>query len=58
MTELVYKFDRRNRTIQLSDIFSYLNNLKTQGLFFDFAITRSSLEHVFIHFAKFQISGG
>jgi hypothetical protein len=35
-----------------------MNELHKNAFIADFQVTRSSLEHVFIHFAKFQLGTG
>ena len=44
--------------MQLSTVFDVLNDIKRQGFISDFALTRTSLEQVFIYFAKFQLGAG
>jgi hypothetical protein len=47
-----------NNMTKLSDVFGALIQLKAQKVIADFALTRASLEQVFIYFAKFQLGGG
>jgi len=42
------------QSAKLSEIFRTMNRLVEEKLITDFSVTRSSLEQVFIHFAKFQ----
>lgn len=62
--EIIYKIEshRRDATdpnMKLSRIFEVMNDLKDRvKIIQDYQITRSSLEHVFIHFAKFQLGTG
>lgn len=41
----------------LSKVFGQLNSLISEDKIKDFEVTRTTLEQVFIHFAKFQIRG-
>jgi len=43
---------------KLSQVFGVLNRLVAEEVISDFSVTRSSLEHVFVHFAKYQRTGG
>jgi UDP-N-acetylglucosamine 2-epimerase len=62
--ELIYKIEGHRRenldpNMKLSRIFSVMNDLKDRvKVVQDYQVTRSSLEHVFIHFAKFQLGTG
>ena len=62
--EFIYKIeghkrDHNDANMKLSNIFTVMNELKDQfRIITDYQVTRSSLEHVFIHFAKFQLGTG
>jgi hypothetical protein len=43
--------------VKLSHIFKAMNKLVADAIIADFSVTRSSLEQVFIHFAKYQRMG-
>ena len=57
--ELIYKIEGHRRenvdpNMKLSKIFEVMNDLKDRvKIVQEYQVTRSSLEHVFIHFAKF-----
>lgn len=57
--EIIYKIEGNQQDVaadpsrRLSHIFHVMNDMVAQGIIIDFQVTRSSLEHVFIHFAKF-----
>ncbi len=62
-SEIVYKIpgqqqDDKDPARKLSHIFYIMNEMLNSGLIADFQVTRSSLEHVFIQFAKFQLNSG
>lgn len=62
--EIIFKVARTNQmedndpAKRLSNIFAIMNELVENRIIQDFQVTRSSLEHVFIHFAKFQLGSG
>ena len=64
LVEIIYKIEGRHHEEEqdparrLSNMFYVMNSLVEQGMIMDFSVTRSSLEHVFIHFAKFQLGAG
>jgi len=47
-----------NTELRLSTVFRTLHELFVSNRITDFEVTRTTLEQVFIYFAKFQIRGG
>lgn len=57
--ETFYKIEQTDNMVQqyggLSSVFRQLIQLRNQGVVKDFTVTRSSLEQVFVQFAKYQV---